>query len=377
MLYTVDWVARNYEKYNQLIWGGALPPFSSVNLSFTKSKSRWGEAGCARWLRDNNNIPYATHPVLKLSNYYDSPEDVKLNTLVHEMCHLYEYFCESEYIVKAVMTRRYTAEYPRDGHGKVFNEQAKRIKDICGIEITRFVKSSEVESSDLSDNVRERYLKKIKKLNGIDIFLLRLNGSKAPYGYVKVESEDVKNRWMEFFTSERCKPYVNTVVLYKTFNVNCINLPTSKLSRRLTWYLLNDASKFINDYDLKLEEVLLGDEKVFGSSNKAVSTPSEKRYKLFTLKFTNGTILKYDNVTKSEVAERLHKVFPKWSSDIVNKFVNDEKLYTENMKKDNLDILIERVLRNGIDNIINNENEISVSDEDMEILNNNFLTTIN
>lgn len=377
MLYTVDWVAKNYEKYNQLIWGGALPSFNSVNLSFTKSKSHWGEAGCARWLRDKNNIPYASQPVLRLSNYYDSPEDIKLNTLVHEMCHLYEYFCETEYIVKAVMSRRYTREYPRDGHGKVFNEQAKRIKDICGLEITRFVKSSEIENSDLSDNVRERYLKKIKKLNGIDIFLLKLIGNKAPYGYVKVEAENVKEKWYNFFHSERCKYYISDIILCKSFDVNCINLPTSKLSSRLTWYLLDDVSKFINDYNLKFEETLLGSENAFISSdNKVASIPSEKRYKSFTLKFTNGTILKYDNITKREVAERLQKVFPKWSSEIINKFVNDEKLYTENMKKDNLDILIERVLRDNIDSIVDNE-ELSVSDEDMDILNNNFLMTIN
>lgn len=380
MLYTREWVASNYNKYNKEIWGGALPNFNTLDFALTNAKRPWGQAGCKRWVRDNNNTPCAKGPVLRLSNYYDSPEDVKLNVLLHEMCHLYECFCEPKYIIKTVLKKRFTNEYPRDGHGKVFFEQAARVKSLCGIEITRFVKDSEIEASNTNSEKMASYAKKIESMGGVPVYIFKLiDTSKCEFAFAKVENANAQAKWNEFLSSDRYKRYFTDILYCKSFSPKCVEMTSS---RSVSWYLIKEINNFFAKYSLNVEKVLMGDINNFrltgGSSSEQNAGNGEKRYKSFTMKFTNGQTLTYNNVTMSDVAARLSKSFPKWNEEIINKFAKNENLYTESMKrvkKDKLDYLVERALRDALDNLTEDDN-LNVSDEDMEMLNNNFLTTL-
>ena len=84
MLVTVSWIESNYRKYNKLYFGGILP---SIKFKISRSKKTWGYASYTY-----NRIRNTVNPeAITISNYFDSPEDVKLTTLLHEMIHISVY----------------------------------------------------------------------------------------------------------------------------------------------------------------------------------------------------------------------------------------------------------------------------------------------
>lgn len=382
MLYTREWVKEKYTYYNDLIWGGQLPRFERINFKITMDKKRWGCAGTDSWGRDMNGIPYARTPVLKLSNYMDAPEWVKLNTLVHEMCHLYEVFCEPKYILEVFRYNRYTANYPRHGHGKVFYEQARKVEQICGIEITRFVSDERLASASLSDNVKDKAEQKIKTLGGID-FILVLT-TKGQFAYSK-PSAKAMDAWENFFSSRReeARKYFIAGAKCKSFSTQIESLPSS---RKICWYIIDgDLQSFIDKYQIEIVDFFYGNAEDFNLNDEHSSievpepeiTPQEKRYRLFTLKFTNGKVLRLTNVTKEDVAKRLRQEFPKWPDATIEKVANNNELYTENeMEKKKLDYLIEKVVGNELRKRIKQDetNDIKpFSDEEMQRLQGGFI----
>ena len=81
MLVTIDWIAKNYSKLNKLCFKGELP---NIKFKINRSRTNWG---LSSFLFDYDNdtvIPEA----ITISNYYDSPEEVKIQTLLHEMIHI-------------------------------------------------------------------------------------------------------------------------------------------------------------------------------------------------------------------------------------------------------------------------------------------------
>lgn len=378
MLYTREWVEEKYNYYNNLIWRGELPSFSDIELTINKTKKRWGCAGCSTWGRDNEGIPYAKHPILKLSNYFDAPEWAKLNTLVHEMCHLYEFFCAPQFILQAFRLNRYTNHYPKHGHGTIFYEQAKRVEEICGIEITRFVSQERLASAFLSDNIRSKAQGKIEKNNGIDIMLLLTadmrNGKQVSSLAYSKPNANALSEWKDFCTKrvDLAKKYFKAVALCKAFNPEVERIP---LSRKINWYYMgSDLNDFIEKYGITVNDIILGNKSDFGNldtkGNAVESMPQEKRYRLFTLKFTSGKVLKYTNVTKTEVEQRLREEFPKWPNATINKFAKNDELYMERKTHvDSLDMLVERVVKQGLRKHMQEKPEIEpFSDEEMSNL---------
>lgn len=376
MLYTREWVEEKYNYYNKLIWGGELPSFGDIEFSIVKTKKRWGCAGCKSWGRDSHGIPYAKQPVLQLSNYYDAPEWAKLNTLVHEMCHLYEFFCEPTYILDVYRKRRYTSQYPKHGHGTVFYEQANRVESICGIEITRFVSQERLASASLSNEVRDKIQGKIDGNGGIDMILVVLErGGRygLSYGYSKPNTNALSG-WKDFINNhpESARKYFSAVALCKAYSLDIDKIPTS---RKVNWYDMScDVEEFIKKYNIRFIDFLMGDESDFGEMddakpNEVQMSPKEKRYKSFTLKFTNGKILRYENVTKEDVANNLRKEFPKWPDATIDKFVNNEDLYMEGRNDfSSLDMLIERTVRKELKRMQDKPEIEPFSDEEMSNL---------
>jgi len=391
MLYTREWVEEKYNYYNDLIWGGQLPSFNRINFKITMDKKRWGCAGTDSWGRDIDGIPYARTPVLKLSNYLDAPEWAKLNTLVHEMCHLYELFCEPKYILEVFRYNRYTYNYPKHGHGKVFYEQAQRVEQICGIEITRFVSDERLASATVSDSVKDKAKQKIKSNGGIDIILVATvnrtkNGGK--YAYCK-PSPKALNEWQKFLKTDNAKKYFIAASHCKSFSLEVEHLPSS---RTICWYGINDVQEFVNKYQIEFGDTYMGTTNDFGLEQsetqnketsiepeiKAPTESQEKRYRQFMIKFTSGKVLKFTNVTKEEVAQKLRQEFPKWPDATIEKIINNNELYTENKmeKKHNIDYLTERIVGKELrKKFRNNENDDipPFSDEEMKKLQGGFI----
>ena len=144
MLVTVAWIEKNYNKFNKLYWNGKLP---SIEFKVSRSRNTWGFASY-RYDYLNDTV----HPIrLTLSNYYDSPENVKLNTLLHEMIHIADYTFHPEHFIR---NGRRVSGHHYDAHGYWFKAEAKRIEKF-GWVITKHVTKEEENVSKLSAKSKE------------------------------------------------------------------------------------------------------------------------------------------------------------------------------------------------------------------------------
>ena len=92
MLVTKNWIEKNYNKFNKLYWDGKLPV---IEFKINRSRNTWGFASFRYDFMNDTIIPLA----ITMSNYYDSPENVKIQTLLHEMIHIADYTFQPEHFI--------------------------------------------------------------------------------------------------------------------------------------------------------------------------------------------------------------------------------------------------------------------------------------
>lgn len=142
MIVTKSWIENNYKKYNNLYFGGILP---NIEFKISRSKKTWGYAAYNYNLFTNKVIPFS----ITISNYFDSPEEVKLTTLLHEMIHIYDYTVNPTHFVKNGRKVKY------DAHGYWFKNEAARIYKLSGFDIQKYVTKEEKEVSQLSERAAQ------------------------------------------------------------------------------------------------------------------------------------------------------------------------------------------------------------------------------
>lgn len=137
MLVTISWLENNYNKYNNLYWNGELP---KIKFIINNSKRTWGFASYTY----NRTQNWVKCEAITLSNYYDSPEEVKLNTLLHEMIHIADYYYNPNHFVCGGKKVRY------DAHGWWFKQEAARLSKY-GWDIEKYVTLEAQSVSTLSE----------------------------------------------------------------------------------------------------------------------------------------------------------------------------------------------------------------------------------
>lgn len=144
MIVTTNWIAENYSKFNSLYFGGTLP---NIKFKTNRSKNSWGFASFRYDWANGTIIPEC----ITISNYYDSPEEVKIQTLLHEMIHIEDYFWHPEHFIR---NGRKVSGRSYDAHGYWFMEEAKRLSKESGYKVANHVTKEEVEASTLSTHSR-------------------------------------------------------------------------------------------------------------------------------------------------------------------------------------------------------------------------------
>ena len=144
MLVTIAWIEKNYKKFNKMYWDNKLP---DIEFKVSRSRNTWGYAA----FRYNYAKSTITPTSITLSNYYDSPEDVKLNTLLHEMIHIADYTFHPEHFIR---NGRRVSGHHYDAHGYWFQSEAKRIEKF-GWVITKHITKEEQNVSKLSAKSKE------------------------------------------------------------------------------------------------------------------------------------------------------------------------------------------------------------------------------
>ena len=142
MIVTKSWIENNYNKYNNLYFGGVLP---KIEFKISRSKKTWGQADYIYNRFTNKLTPIS----ISISNYFDSPEEVKLTTLLHEMIHIYDYTVNPTHFVKNGKKVKY------DAHGYWFKNEAARIYKLSGFDIQKYVTKEEKEVSQLSERAAQ------------------------------------------------------------------------------------------------------------------------------------------------------------------------------------------------------------------------------
>ena len=149
MIVDIKWIEYNFRKFNRLLWNESLP---TPSFKTSMAKRTWGRASY-RIDKKNNCLKDFE---IKISNYYDSPEWVKQNTLIHEMVHLADYVFHPEHFI-GPRARWYNA------HGwEFFLKEADRIKEF-GWDIAKKVTDEEEKVSSLSEKARERLDRKMEE----------------------------------------------------------------------------------------------------------------------------------------------------------------------------------------------------------------------
>lgn len=158
MIVTTKWLAEKYAHFNSKYWNGQLP---GISFSISNSQKTWGFATYKYIYNDSRTEIKTIEPIsITLSNYYDSPEEVKETTLLHEMIHIADYFFHPEHFINLKRTGK-NRKY--DAHGPVFfMKEAKRLAT-DGWEIQKYVSMEEKSVSTISDENAKKLEKKASK----------------------------------------------------------------------------------------------------------------------------------------------------------------------------------------------------------------------
>jgi len=180
MLVSKEWLERKYDEYNKLLFGGELP---RIEFKIGRGIKTWGYASYRFDLYNGRITPLS----ITVSNYHDSPEEVKINTLIHEMIHIYDYarfpqhFIERDYSWNARYAYKRVRGY--DAHGQWFRSECDRVNKF-GFKVSVNVQQWEQDASTLSSNA-QRLVDKKKAAGAIIGFSHKLNGE-----WFKVKTND-------------------------------------------------------------------------------------------------------------------------------------------------------------------------------------------
>ena len=203
MIVTKNWIENNYNKFNQELWNGMLP---KIQFKTGRSERNWGYAAFTYDYKNNTIIPKS----ITISNYYDSPENVKIQTLLHEMIHIADYTLHPEHFIR---NRRPVSAREYNAHGYWFNQEAKRISKASGYKVANKVTKEESRCSRLSDNTKT--LNEKKANNALVCAVTGDNGTifyfKTDIYKVKIVKQTIKLiRWYKFKTVKTVKFYTFT-----------------------------------------------------------------------------------------------------------------------------------------------------------------------
>lgn len=231
MLVTIDFLEANYNKFNNEYFYGKLP---KVSFKISNSKRTWGSASFKfDWL-NKTIVPEK----ITISNYYDSPKEIKLNTLLHEMIHIYDYACFPEHFIKNGKRVGY------DAHGTWFKSECKRLKKY-GWNIETTTTNEEVELSTLSNHSKELLNNKIDKA-----LLCVIYGNNGLNFLVKTNTDNINN----IINSIKCVNWkinlngISDIKFYKFSHEELASIKSCGKRLRGWRYDINMLKEKLNEY---------------------------------------------------------------------------------------------------------------------------------
>lgn len=274
MLVTVEWMRKNYRFCNENYFNGELP--ENIQFFTNTKERRWGSASC-RFIMNRLGYMEATDFKIFMSNAYDSPEEVKLNVLVHEMIHILDYQRNPNYYVYR-RNGRWINRRSYDSHGEFFfMPQARRLKRY-GFEIARYVSEEEESASQLTDKVAERIAGRKAKGYIIGGAYFKPGVSPADVMWFKTSSSGLQSILDNYRERQRRDPdriRITRITAYLTHTEKYEKYPGCKGSVK-GWYVSNKSwEEMVNE--LGDDKALIADEHFGPLNEEATATQSTKR----------------------------------------------------------------------------------------------------
>lgn len=188
---TVEWMDEYYDKFNQELFGGQLG-YCDLRV-FTSGKGSQGKylgyfsignpnvrakratrrmyVETHSWENNGALITYENFadickPLIALNGHYSATEEAWQNTLVHEMCHYYNYmygYC------------------PKQGHGREFREIAQEVsaRSQGRFTISRVADAEEMKNYQLDDEMQTKKDTRLanKLARAVAILVYKANGA--------------------------------------------------------------------------------------------------------------------------------------------------------------------------------------------------------
>ena len=271
---TVEWMSQKYNEMNQALFGGALGSCDfgifttgrgsqggvlgwfciNGNNIYRDSRAGWlyQKNGARRTQINRSNFVSLCKPMIKLNGNYTATEKSLLTTLVHEMCHYYNYM---------------DGYSPGRAHGKEFMAIAARVsaKSNGIFTVGKVASAEQFEGYELNDEMKKkqeaRDKSKKSNLKALFVFLKPPNGNILQL--TTTTSIDVINgsiRWLKNLRTPSMKEKYDGSDIYTSDDPAVIEALMShgyKTSIRSVYrYYTVDKSKnpWINDlfnYDMK------------------------------------------------------------------------------------------------------------------------------
>ncbi|WP_296864427.1 SprT-like domain-containing protein [uncultured Methanobrevibacter sp.] len=237
MIVALHWMYRKYIEFNEKYWDNNLP---EIEFKLSRSKNLFGTASC----KFNRSEVSAYNFVIKMSVYYDQPESVLENTLLHELIHISEYYFHPE-----------TLLYRCDHHGIYFQKEAARLNKY-GYNIQKYVQPEEMNSCTLSEHTAALIQKKVEK--GYYLACFHCNYDDSVFHVVKLNKNQLLDdkKFNLLCRSRYIKLNYNKVDVYQTSHETFINRRCNlyrcyTLSKsRLANIIENENTVFVNSTTL-------------------------------------------------------------------------------------------------------------------------------
>lgn len=251
MLVTVSWIEKNYKEFNKKFFDNELP---LVKFNVNNSRDRWGYAS---YRYGYNKV---TPESITMSNYYDSPEIVKQQTLIHEMIHILDYFKNPSHFV---INGRKVSKRSYDAHGSWFMSQANRIAELSN---RKYVISPKVTAEEHNASSYSANTKKNIKAN-VDAALLCVVSGKTTSWRFKTNKYVVDKFMNSMLTINWINALGENPEMIKFYTFKSESLATARsCASRITGfknsvkeqkdYLKFIKAKAINDYSDKEEDFM-------------------------------------------------------------------------------------------------------------------------
>lgn len=320
MLVTVEWMQRKYDEFNQKYWNGQLP---RVQLIVMNSRNTYGNAS----YRYNTITNTVTPTSIKLSNYYDTSEKGKENTLLHEMVHIADYYFHPEHFVR---NGRKVSKRSYDAHGPIFFlKEAARI-NTYGYQIERY--ASFMDKDEQKESERTARLLAKRRSEPAHMLMFRYWDEVAKnneYWYI-VKS----NKKGSLYMLDNFKRYWGHIFegleVWLSYDERLQKM-RSKVTSLRGWNRTDEGKEeFIRKYNCE-----------FSISNlpKKPKSLEKERQLRFVINTTQGKKIELTGLTKEEIKEKLREIYPRFNDETLDKIVNNPKFYVNEgirMKKKTL-----------------------------------------